>query len=142
MALRTYPYRYTDPMPSYRDTFPEHTLVDAVRADLDLSEEEWARLHAAATPYQRRVAKLLVDPTAAPHGQPGTYSNWGCRCAPCSTAYTASRRTQRAVDDFVPLTPDDLPDQIRLIKDMVSLGQPITAKAQKLLDDWDATHVI
>jgi len=36
---------------------------------------------------QARRERLLADPTLAPHGVPATYSNWGCRCRECTTAY-------------------------------------------------------
>jgi hypothetical protein len=43
----------------------------------------------------RRTARLAADPTLAPHGKAVTYSNWGCRCAPCSTAHSARCRAYK-----------------------------------------------
>lgn len=47
---------------------------------------------AANAEYQRtsraeRAIRLLEDPTLAPHGREGTYSNWDCRCLPCCEAH-------------------------------------------------------
>lgn len=36
-----------------------------------------------------RAARLAADPTLAAHGNPSTYSNWGCRCQPCAAANSA-----------------------------------------------------
>jgi hypothetical protein len=41
-------------------------------------------------------ARLAVDPTAAPHGQNSTYSNWGCRCDECRAAHGEKMIEDRA----------------------------------------------
>ena len=40
----------------------------------------------------RLVAAHLPDDK---HGNPNTYSNWGCRCAECTEAWTDSYRIRR-----------------------------------------------
>jgi len=52
---------------------------------------------AAHTQYciGRRVARtkrLEAGEAAPPHGDVGTYVNWGCRCRPCTVAHTARMR--------------------------------------------------
>lgn len=37
-----------------------------------------------------RKARLEADPTLAEHGKPSTYTNWCCRCDPCTDAYRAT----------------------------------------------------
>lgn len=129
-------------MPSYRDTFPEHDLVSAVRQDLDLSREEWAELRQAATPYQRRVARLLTDPTAAPHGQPGTYANWGCRCVPCTAANSEAKRARRTDEDFKEPTaqqPGPPTDRDPLAQALYAReqGWDLTPMAQRLISEYE-----
>jgi hypothetical protein len=38
-------------------------------------------------------ARLAADPSAAPHGAEGTYSNWGCRCEDCKAAHSVRMRS-------------------------------------------------
>ena len=134
-------------MPRYSDsrthTDTHSTLVDAVRADADLPEEEWERLHKLATPYQRRVARLIVDPGCAPHGDPGTYSNWGCRCDPCTEAATQARRGRQTRQDFAPgheSEPTIGDDASPLEKALLAkrMGFALTPKAQAILDEYEA----
>lgn len=40
--------------------------------------------------YERRDL-LLADPTLAKHGSGSTYTNWMCRCRPCTDAWGAVR---------------------------------------------------
>lgn len=137
-------------MPSYQDSAAfrntRSDLVQAVRDGDDLPDEEWARLRKLATPQQRRTADLIVDPTLAPHGDPSTYTNWGCRCIPCRTAYGASTRKTSATKDFEDDTPapadDGVPQQIRNLQQLVKLGTPLTPKGQQMLDDWEAQQVL
>lgn len=131
-------------MPTYRDIQPAHNLVSAVRDDLDLAPEEWDRLRAEATPYQRRVARMLVDPTCAPHGEPGTYANWGCRCDPCRDAYTASRRTSKLDKDFAEPAPPPAGERtpLELALEMRRQGHPLTPKAVALINDYEAQQVL
>lgn len=129
-------------MPSYRDTFDETDLVTAVREGADLPEQTWKALEARATPYQRRVARLLVDPTAAPHGQPGTYANWGCRCELCRTANSEDNRARRVREDFDDLDSDATPAQIQALRREVAAGRTLTQKGAETLAAYDATGVI
>lgn len=39
---------------------------------------------------ESRTARLLADPSLAPHGKVSTYRNWGCRCAPCTEVHSKS----------------------------------------------------
>jgi hypothetical protein len=129
-------------MPSYRDTQPDLDLVTAVRDDLDLPEAVWAELRAAATPYQRRCARMLVDPTCAPHGLPSTYLNYGCRCDLCRLGYSESRRSKSAQKDFS----DDAPptDRSPLAQALHARkkGWDLTPAAEELLAAYDAEQVL
>lgn len=47
----------------------------------------------------RKARRELVDgrlvAVAAPeHGKPSTYTNWGCRCLPCTGAWAAYARSR------------------------------------------------
>lgn len=131
-------------MPTFRETQPPYDLVSAVRADLDLPEQEWKMLTGLATPYQRRVARLIADPSLAPHGVPSTYTNWGCRCDECSIAYGDSRRTARVATDFK--EPADPPAGKRTPLETAlyarAQGWDLTPKAKALLNEYEAQRVI
>lgn len=133
-------------MPTYRDTFPGQNLVDAVRADADLSEQEWSYLRSKATAYQRRVALMLVDPSCAPHGEASTYSNYACRCAPCTAAYSKDRTAKRVNADFDEPTPPQAADRVQEVQ-AATLRRAlengtITDKGRAWLADYDAEAVI
>jgi hypothetical protein len=128
-------------MPNYADIQPDLTLVSAVRDDLDLPEAVWAELRAAATPYQRRCARMLVDPTCAPHGLPSTYLNYGCRCDLCRLGYSESRRAKSAAKDF---SEDVVPDRDPLAQALHARekGWDLTPAALELLAAHDAADVL
>ena len=118
-------------------------LLAAIKAGEELEDEEWAKLYDTATPYQRRCARLILDPTCAPHGSPSTYTNWGCRCDLCTLAYTESRSGAAVLRDFGDDPGEDpVPDDIARIKAMQDLGQPLTEKAQARLLAWEQQHAI
>lgn len=121
-------------------------LLRAIKEEAKLEPDEWAKLYDTATPYQRRCARLILDPTCAPHGEPSTYTNWGCRCDLCSIAYSQSRTGAAMKRDFgddpAPGEEDDVPEQIARLKALVAQGITPNAKGQALLDEWDAAHVI
>ncbi len=43
----------------------------------------------AAAGQKSRVERLKADPSLAPHGSYTTFTNWGCRCEPCTAAKAA-----------------------------------------------------
>jgi hypothetical protein len=50
--------------------------------------------------YADRVERdgvLVAVREGLPHGSASTYSNWGCRCAPCTAAKTAEMAQWREV---------------------------------------------
>lgn len=53
------------------------------------------RARARAAKAARKVA-IAADPSLAKHGLILTYSNWGCRCAPCKEAWSAYMREYHA----------------------------------------------
>jgi hypothetical protein len=57
------------------------------------------RAHRRRQRYGQRqvVDGRLVHPDA-PHGTPGSYQNWGCRCLDCTQASVASRARWRKDD--------------------------------------------
>lgn len=136
-------------MPTYSDSSAHQRshsdLVQAVRDDADLPDAEWDRLWKLATPQQRRVARMITDPTCAPHGEPSTYVNWGCRCEPC----TASRRTAKVNRDFPAVDlnqPKPLTEMTPTEKalHMREQGFDLTPKALALIEAFesDANSVI
>lgn len=44
----------------------------------------------------RRQARLVANPTLAPHGRYTTYNNWGCRCDECRGAHAGRRRAEQS----------------------------------------------
>jgi hypothetical protein len=34
-----------------------------------------------------RAARLAANPSLVPHGRESTYTNWRCRCRPCTVAH-------------------------------------------------------
>lgn len=57
------------------------------------------RAHRRRQRYAQRhvVDGRLVHPDA-PHGTPGSYQNWGCRCLECTTVSVANRVRWRKDD--------------------------------------------
>lgn len=63
-------------------------------------ERKLANMRAREMRARRRASRVLIDgrlvasadginPLPAEyHGKPGTYTNWGCRCATCTDQYT------------------------------------------------------
>lgn len=50
--------------------------------------------------YAERVERdgvLVAVREGLPHGTKSTYNNWGCRCAPCTTANAAEMAQWRGV---------------------------------------------
>lgn len=43
----------------------------------------------------QRAARLEADPTIRPHGDPGTYKNYKCRCPECCEARYREDRGRR-----------------------------------------------
>jgi len=43
-----------------------------------------------------RAERLAADPTLATHGNCSTYSNWKCRCGPCTAAYSVYNAADKA----------------------------------------------
>lgn len=131
-------------MPSLRDSAPIRRtysdLVDAARSDADLPDEEWEKLWADATPYQRRVARLIANPELAPHGVEGTYTNWGCRCDPCSDAATAARQGRRVNSDFAEADHTQGAEATPLEKALLArrMGFSLTPKAEALIAAHEA----
>lgn len=117
-------------------------LVDAIRREDDLSPEAWHQLWSAASPYQRRVARMLADPTVAPHGLPSTYNNYGCRCDLCRLGYAESKRKRSTDADFK----DDAPptDRDPTVQALYarSQGWDLTPAALELLAAYDAEQVL
>jgi hypothetical protein len=60
----------------------------ACRACKD-AHNAWAKAR-----WAERKARIKADPSLAPHGIPGTYSNWGCRCDPCTDAASENTRVR------------------------------------------------
>jgi WhiB family redox-sensing transcriptional regulator len=48
--------------------------------------------HRQAEQAADRRQRLAADPTLAPHAEPSTYRNWGCRCELCRNAEWRHRR--------------------------------------------------
>ena len=124
------------------------SILEAMRNDYELEDDEWARLYDQATAYERRCVRLHLNPNAAPHGEPGTYTNWGCRCDPCTAAATAARGTRSVRSDFADDAPepgeegDVTPAQIKVLQQYRDEGKPLTEKGQATLDAWEAAQVL
>ncbi|MGV9891673.1 hypothetical protein [Streptomyces sp. NPDC003395] len=83
--LCTRHYSHKDPTP-----IPHGRLVGYRRGCRCPECRETARLY-----QKKRNAERAADPAAADragHGKTSTYVNYGCRCAPCKAAQSASNR--------------------------------------------------
>lgn len=45
----------------------------------------------------RRLRRALANPELIPHGTEGGYTNWGCRCDPCTAVATAGQADRRVI---------------------------------------------
>lgn len=138
-------WRESQAMKDYVGGVQGYTLLQAIKEEASLSDEQWAKLYDSATPYQRRCARLILDPTAAPHGVDGTYTNWGCRCDLCTLAHSQARTGKAVLRDFGEdpvLLPGEVPEQIARLQEMVKLGQPLTEKGRALLNQWEADNAL
>lgn len=50
----------------------------------------------ATAARNRRIVRLLNDPSLATHGKASTYINWGCRCDECKVAGAKHNARTRA----------------------------------------------
>jgi hypothetical protein len=128
-----------------RDYVGAGGLLAAIKAGEELEDSTWAKLYDQATAYERRCARLILDPDCAPHGVPGTYTNWGCRCDPCTEAHSNDRRGRRTREDFPDAPPDSedtTPAQIVALRAELAAGRELTPKGQAVLDAWEAQQVL
>jgi hypothetical protein len=127
-------------MPTYADFHASPDLVSAVRNGADLPPEQWEELLRLASPYQKRVARMMVDPTVAPHGVPSTYNNYGCRCDACRAAYADWKGKTSTRSDFSEETLPPGKDDSSLEKALYArrMGWALTERAEQLLAEHDA----